>query len=117
MVARNALDRQEIKYFVSNGPPHTPTEELLRVGFSRFAIERCFEDEKTELGMDHFEVRNYVSLKRHLIISSLTLLFLAQVRAQEVKKNGTDGVPGAYGGQLHDSSVFHAAPTTSMVAR
>lgn len=116
MVARNALDRQEIKYFVSNGPPHTPTEELLRVGFSRFAIERCFEDEKTELGMDHFEVRNYVSLKRHLIISSLTLLFLVQVRAQDVKKNGTDGVPGAYGGQRHDSSVFHAASTTSMVA-
>ena len=86
MVARNAVDHQEIKYFVSNGPPNTPTEELLRVGLARFSVERCFEDQKTELGMDHFEVRNYVSLKRHLIISALTMLFLAEVHAQDVKK-------------------------------
>ncbi len=113
MVARNVLDREEIKYFVSNAAPDTPIEELLRVGFSRAAIERCFEDTKTELGMNHFEVRNYVSLKRHLIISSLTLLFLAEIQSQDVKKkSGVNRVPDATGCQRCDSGALHASPTS-----
>jgi SRSO17 transposase len=103
IVARNALDHNEVKYFVSNAPPKTKLAELLRVGFSRYPIERCFEDDKTEVGMDHFEVRNYLSLKRHLIISSLSLLFLAEVNQQDRgKKIGTDGLPDPHGGQRDD---------------
>lgn len=103
IVARNALDPEEVKYFVSNAPLNTPPEELLRVAFSRYAVERCFEDDKTEVGLDHFEVRNYLSLKRHLMISALSLLFLAEVhRADRGEKSGTDGLPGSDGGQRDD---------------
>ena len=66
------------KYFVSNATPGTPLEVLLHVAFARWHIERCFEDDKTEIGLDHFEVRNYRSLKRHLILSTLSFLFLAE---------------------------------------
>jgi SRSO17 transposase len=103
IVARNALDHDEVKYFVSNAPPTTERTELLRVAFTRFAVERCFEDEKTEIGMDHFEVRNYLSLKRHLIISAVSLFFLAEIHQEERgEKPGVDSLPGAYGGQRHD---------------
>jgi SRSO17 transposase len=83
IVARNVLKLQEIKYFVSNAAANTPLKELLRVGFGRYPVERCFEDDKTEIGLDHFEVRNYRSLKRHLIVSAMSLLFLAQVRQED----------------------------------
>jgi hypothetical protein len=103
IVARNALDPNEVKYFVSNGSPATPTKELLRVGFSRFAVERCFEDDKTEIGLDHFEMRNYRSLKRHLAVSAASLMFLAEVhREDRGEKPGVDGLPGAHGHQCHD---------------
>lgn len=103
IVARNALDHEEVKYFVADAPPATPRTELLRVAFTRFAVERCFEDEKSEIGMDHFEVRNYLSLKRHLILSALSLFFLAEVHQEDrKKKSGFDGLPGAHGGQRHD---------------
>jgi hypothetical protein len=102
-VARNALDHTEIKYFISNAPLNTPMEQSLRVGFTRYAMERCFEDDKTEVGMDHFEVRNYPSLKRHLIISALSLLFLSEVhREDRGKKTGVDCLSGANGRQRHD---------------
>jgi hypothetical protein len=53
--------------------------------------------------MDHFEVRNYLSLKRHLIISSLSLLFLAEVNQQDRGKTiGADGLPDPHGGQRDD---------------
>ena len=35
IVARNVVDRDEIKYFVSNFSPDTPIETLLGVAFSR----------------------------------------------------------------------------------
>jgi SRSO17 transposase len=107
IIARNVLDPLEIKYFVSNAPAGTPLEMLLHVAFSRAAVERCFEDQKTELGMDHFEVRNFNSLTRHLVITSVTLLFLAGVRQKlRGEKSGTDGgpdgVPGPHRRQRDD---------------
>jgi SRSO17 transposase len=98
MVGRNVLQRDELKYFISNAPPETPVSTLLRVAFSRWRIERCFEDQKGEIGLDHYEGRRYVGLKRHLAISAVSYLFLAKVRQEEAeKKPGTDGLPSAYG--------------------
>lgn len=83
------------KYFVSNASSGVPLEVLLAVAFSRWHIERCFEDDKGEIGLDHFEVRNYRSLKRHLILSAVSFLFLAETNEQlRGEKPGVDDVPG-----------------------
>jgi SRSO17 transposase len=75
IVARNVLDG-EVKYFFSNAPEEAPLTTLLRVAFSRWVIERLFEDGKSEIGLDHFEVRRYLPILRHLIVSMVSLLFL-----------------------------------------
>ena len=98
IIARNVLKPDEIKYFVSNAPEDVPLEGLLHVAFSRWHVERCFEDEKSELGMSHFEVRNYRSLRRHMILTAVSYLFLAQVhQTWRGKKSRTDGLPVAHG--------------------
>jgi SRSO17 transposase len=98
IVARNVQDPAEVKYFLSNAPADTPLEELLLVAFSRWHIERCFEDQKTELGFDHFEGRSYLGLKRHQAVTAVSHLFLAQVQQTlRGEKPGTDCVPSAYG--------------------
>jgi SRSO17 transposase len=96
IVARNVRDTSELKFFVSNATPETPVKELLHVGFSRWRVERCFEDQKTELGFDHFEGRSYVGLMRHQAITAVSHLFLSEVN-QELRgeKPGTDGLPSA----------------------
>lgn len=98
VIARNVRRPEEIKYYVSNAPGNTSIQTLLLVAFSRWRIERCFEDDKGEVGLDHYEGRRYVGLKRHLILSAVSYLFLAQVR-QELggKKSGADSVPDPYG--------------------
>jgi SRSO17 transposase len=97
IVARNVENPKEIKYFVSNAPEGTPLEVLLHVGFSRWHVERCFEDEKSELGLSHFEVRNYKSLRRHLIITAVSHLFLAKVHHDwRGKKTGVDSLPNPH---------------------
>jgi len=94
LVARNALDHGEVKYFVSNAPEATSVETLLRVAFTRWVIERAFEDSKTELGMDHFEVRKFPSIQRHLILSCLSHVFLSEFCLRyRGEKLGSDGLP------------------------
>lgn len=86
------------KYFVSNAPSGVPLEVILHVAFQRWHVERCFEDEKGEIGMDHFEVRNYRSLKRHLILSAVSFLFLAETNEKlRGGKPRVDGLPGEGG--------------------
>jgi SRSO17 transposase len=98
VVARNALDPTEIKFFVSNAPPETSVQTLLLVAFSRWRVERCFEDQKQEVGLDQWEGRHWLGLKRHLILTSVSYLFLARVRERlRGKKSGVDRVPSAYG--------------------
>jgi len=98
VVARNALDPTEIKFFVSNAPLETSAQTLLLVAFSRWRVERCFEDHKQEVGLDQWEGRHWLGLKRHLILTSVSYLFLAQVREKlRGKKSRADGVPSPYG--------------------
>jgi SRSO17 transposase len=98
VIARNAVEPSEIKYFLSNAPEATPVEILLRVAFTRWTIERAFEDSKTELGMDHFEVRQYRSIQRHLTLTCLSHVFLSEFclghRGEKSRSNSlpdTDG--------------------------
>ena len=55
VVARHVLTG-EVKYFLSNAPADTPAEVLLHVAFSRWHIERLFEEAQSHIGIDHFEV-------------------------------------------------------------
>jgi SRSO17 transposase len=95
VVARNALDHDEVKFFVSNAPADTNVQTLLLVAFSRWRVERCFQDQKQEIGLDQWEGRHYRGLKRHLILSCVSYLFLARVRDRlRGKKSRFDRVPG-----------------------
>jgi SRSO17 transposase len=97
IVARNVLDG-EVKYFLSNAPADTPVELLLHVAFSRDHVEKLFEESKGEVGLDHFEVRGYRAVKRHLVLSMVSLLFLAeQTQALRGEKSVVESLPGPSG--------------------
>jgi SRSO17 transposase len=83
----------EVKYFISNAPAGTPLEMLLSVAFERWRTEHCFRVEKSQLGLSHFEVRHHKSLIRHLIITSVTHLFLARVREKWACERGEQHAP------------------------
>lgn len=98
VTARDVRDREKVKYFVSNAPAETATDPLLLVGLTRWHVERCFEDGKSELGFDHWEGRSYLGLKRHQTVSAVSFLLLAEARrALGGGKSGLDGVPSPDG--------------------
>ncbi len=79
LIVRDVLS-DEVKLFLAYAPRNTTVETLLKVAFSRWRVERCFEDDKKYIGMDHFEGRGYPGLIRHLILSAVSLLFLSRER-------------------------------------
>jgi SRSO17 transposase len=106
IVARHVLREGEVKYFISNAPVNTAIETLLLVALTRHRVERCFQDQKSELGLAHYEGRTYQGLKRHLILSSMSYLFLVRaVLARRGEKSGVDGLPDPQGDRGPDYLV------------
>ena len=86
VVARHVLQQGQVKYFLSNAPEDTPVETLLWVGLTRHRVERLFQEQKSELGLDHYEGRKYVGLLRHLRLTCVSYLFLMRAAQQRWEK-------------------------------
>jgi SRSO17 transposase len=78
IVARNVMNEkeEEIKFFVSNASKDVSIDDLLLTAFSRWRVERSFQDTKQKLGLGDYEGRNYQGLIRHLLLCSLMYYFL-----------------------------------------
>jgi len=109
--ARNLLNPNEEKYFLSNAAPGTPVEPILHVAFARWPMERTLEDEKDELGMSHFEVRKYDAIMRHLAVTQVSHLFLARATQRLRGEKSTDhSLPSPHRRQCADR---RSAPESS----
>jgi len=119
IVARNVL-KTEVKYFLSNAPEDADPRLLLHVAFSRWHIERIYQDAKMQVGFDHFEVRRYLPLMRHLILSTVSLLFLArETQRIREKKSMVERPPSAHGrgGPTRSGHVIPRADATAEQSR
>ncbi|MFQ5818223.1 MAG: IS701 family transposase [Terriglobia bacterium] len=96
IVARNVLNPDKVKYFLSNmvpGANGVSLEWMLWVAFCRWPVERCFELGKRDMGMDHFETRSWRAIHRHFYITQLSLLFCARVHQRLREKNDRQFIP------------------------
>jgi len=82
LIVTRDMHRGELKFFVSNASGGVPLEWLLHVAYSRWPIEQCFREEKDELGFDHFEVRGWRSVHRHMVLSQVSHLFVNKMRRE-----------------------------------
>jgi SRSO17 transposase len=74
-------------YYISNAPASTPWRTFVWLSGLRWAIEQCFEEGKTELGMDHYEVRKYTGWHHHMLTTMLAHFFLWRLKLRLGKKS------------------------------
>jgi SRSO17 transposase len=80
--------------YISNAPASTPLPTFVWLSGLRWAIEQCFEEGKTALGMAHYEVRKYPGWHHHMLTTMLAHFFLWWLKLRLGKKSsGTDGIP------------------------
>jgi len=89
LLLRNDANGQ-IKYALSNATAQTSLRELVRVSGARWPIERCFEENKSELGLDHYEHRSWPAWHRHMRLVFLAQLFLVRLQLKFKKKPRLD---------------------------
>ena len=74
-------------YAISNAPASTPLSTFVWLSGLRWAVEQCFEEGKTELGMDHYEVRKYPGWHHHMLTTMLAHFFLWHLKLRLGKKS------------------------------
>jgi SRSO17 transposase len=90
-------------YYISNAPVSAPWHTFVWLSGLRWAIEQCFEESKTELGMAHYEVRKYAGWHHHMLTTMLAHFFLWHLKGRLGEKSPcADGVaaPDVVGGGL-----------------
>jgi SRSO17 transposase len=105
VITQNVLTN-ELKYFLSNDTA-SHLGLLLTVAFSRWMVERSFEDAKQEIGLGHFEMRKYHAIQRHFAVSMVSLLFLK--RAQR-SRGAEKTIANALTAQAGDGDSTRSAP-------
>ncbi len=60
----------------------TPIETLVAVAGQRWNVEEDFGHAKGAVGLDHYEVRQWIGWYRHITLAMLALAYLAVVRAR-----------------------------------
>jgi SRSO17 transposase len=95
-------------YYLSNAPGSTPLRTFVWLSGLRWAVEQCFEEGKTELGMDHYEGRKYSGWHHHMLTTMLAHFFLWHLKIRLGKKSaGPDRgtAPESAGGPLAPAHV------------
>jgi SRSO17 transposase len=74
-------------YYISNASSSTRLKVFVWLSGMRWAIEQCFEETKTELGMDQYEVRKYPGWNHHILSCMLAHFFLWHLKVKLGKKS------------------------------
>jgi SRSO17 transposase len=69
------------KYWLSNLPPATPRNDLVRIAKHRWIVERDYEELKQELGLGHFEGRGWRGFHHHATLCIAAYGFLIAERS------------------------------------
>ena len=83
-----------IKYALSNAPADTRFKTLCQVSLMRWPIEQCFQEGKSQLGMNHYEHRSWPAWHRHMTYVFLALHFLMRLRIRLKKSPDADAALG-----------------------
>jgi SRSO17 transposase len=81
LLARRSISRpEEIAYYVCYGPRRATLLDLAWTAGARWRIEECFQQAKTDAGLDHYQVRSWRAWYAHITLSMLALAWLAGVK-------------------------------------
>jgi SRSO17 transposase len=89
LIRRTLGQNPRYSYFISNASSSTRLKTLVWLSGLRWAIEQCFEEAKSELGMDHYEVRKFTGWHHHILTCIMAHFFLWHLKIRMGKKSAS----------------------------
>ncbi|MGW3501588.1 IS701 family transposase [Streptomyces globisporus] len=80
----------ELAFYLCWSPTEVPLSELVRVAGVRWSVEECFQAAKGQVGLDHYQVRNWTAWHRHITLAMLALAFLTALAADAAPQQSAD---------------------------
>jgi SRSO17 transposase len=80
LIRRKLAHAEAFTFYLTLAPEGTGLSDLVRVAGTRWTIEACFEAAKSEVGLDHYEVRSWTGWHRHITLAMLAHAYLAVLR-------------------------------------
>jgi SRSO17 transposase len=74
-------EAEPVKYWLSTLPPETKLKDLVKMAKHRWIIERDYQELKQELGLGHFEGRNWRGFHHHATLCIAAYGFLVAERS------------------------------------
>ncbi|MFE2219259.1 IS701 family transposase [Streptomyces canus] len=90
LLIRRKRSTGERAFYLCWSPTEVPLSELVRVAGVRWSVEECFQAAKCQVGLDHYQVRNWTSWHRHITLAMLALAFLAALAADAAPERPDD---------------------------
>jgi SRSO17 transposase len=91
LLVRRSRRDGELAFYACWGPAGTSLVGLVRVAGTRWVIEDGFQQAKTEVGLDHYEVRRWPGWYRHITLALLAHAFLVVTRTTAATGDSAKG--------------------------
>ena len=79
LVRKSKTNSQDLRAYVCFAQSDTPIEKLVQIAGTRWTVERCFAESKSEVGLDQYEVRSYWGWYKHITFACLALALLTSL--------------------------------------
>ncbi len=119
LVHRQNLDGTEPRTYFSNAPEQTPLSTLARVAAARWPIETELETNKSDVGLDEYEVRSWPGWNHHVTLCLLASAFLLTLQQEWGEKDAAHHAPPGLPGGAREFAAAALLPraTAGVVTR
>jgi SRSO17 transposase len=77
LVRRSKSAPDELRAYICFAQETTPNQKFVEIAGTRWTVETCFKESKSEVGMDQYEVRSYDGWYRHITFACIALALLS----------------------------------------
>lgn len=87
LVRRSKTDPDEMRAYICFGPTDTQNSRFVEVAGTRWTVETCFAESKSETGLDQYEVRSYNGWYKHITFccAALALITVLSINSLDTK--------------------------------
>lgn len=76
LIRRSKSAPDELRAYICFAPIDTPKQKIIEIAGTRWTIETCFKESKSEVGLDQYEVRSYDGWNKHITLACIAIAFL-----------------------------------------